>query len=136
LDFPRRKKYLESHMMNGDGWAYKMEPGKSDAMLAAIDNLPLIIQVGDVVIAHAALPAVESLEIIEKNPADYLETVLWHRGKYPPLLIPGIESVYVGHTITPLPYMSGKITNIDTGAFLKYWGKQGNLTIKKIWGMK
>jgi hypothetical protein len=105
-------------------------------MLEAIDCLPLIIQVGNVIVVHAALPAVESLETIEKTPEDYLETALWHRGDYPPLRIPGIEAVYVGHTITPLPYVSGKITNIDTGAFLKYWGREGKLTLKKIGGVR
>jgi serine/threonine protein phosphatase 1 len=132
MDFPGRKKYLEGHIMNGGGWAYKMEPGKVGAMLEAIDDLPLIIRVGNVIVTHAAIPMVKNLEIIEKNPADYIETVLWYRGKYPPLLIPEIDVVYVGHTITPIPYVDGKVTNIDTGAFLKYRGKEGKLTIKKI----
>jgi hypothetical protein len=134
LDFPQRKKYLESHIMNGGGWAYKIGPGRVDAMLAEMDNIPLIIKVGGVVIAHAAIPAVESLEIIENDPFAYLTTVLWHRGEYPPIFVPEIEAIYVGHTITLLPYVSGKITNIDTGAFLKYWGKEGKLTIKKMGG--
>jgi serine/threonine protein phosphatase 1 len=134
-DFPGRQKYLQGHMMNGGKWAYKMEAGKADAMLEAIDDLPLIIQVGDVIVTHAALPAVENLEKIEKNPDEYLETTLWHRGEYPPVLIPGIEAVYVGHTITPLPHVSGKTTNIDTGAFLKHRGREGKLTIKKIRGV-
>jgi hypothetical protein len=136
LDIPGREEYRRDHIMNGGGWAYKMESKKANDMLAAVDNLPLIIQAGEVLIAHAAIPAVESLEKIEKEPFDYLETCLWHRGKYPPLLIQGIGAVYVGHTRAPIPYMNGKITNIDTGAFMKYRGKEGKLTIKKIGGTR
>ena len=134
LDSPEQILYQEDHISNGGAWSYKMEPEKEYNMLAAIDKLPLIIQVGDIIIAHASLPAVNSLEEIEKNPSEYIDTILWHRGKYLPVTIPGISMVYVGHSIKDKPVKQGKITNIDTGAFLKYWGRQGKLTIIKIGG--
>jgi serine/threonine protein phosphatase 1 len=132
VDIPERENYLEGHIRNGGGWAYRMGRKRVEALRAAIDELPLLIRVGAVILAHAALPAVGSLEAIEESPFDYLDTVLWHRGAYPAVRIPGINRVYVGHTITPYLHERGKILNIDTGAFLKYYGREGKLTIKKI----
>jgi serine/threonine protein phosphatase 1 len=130
---PERLLYQEDHIRNGGKWAYKMASEKRKAMLAAVDKLPLIILVGDVIIAHATLPEVESLEEIEKDPLEYLETVLWQRDTYPPVRIPLIRRVYVGHNIVTEPTQYGKIVNIDTGAFLKYcWGIKGKLTIMEI----
>jgi len=134
LHSPEQISYQEDHIRNGGSWSFKMEPGKAYNMLAAIDKLPLIIQVGDIIIAHASLPVVNSLEEIEKNPLRYIDTILWHRGKYLPVTIPGISMVYVGHSIIARPAKHGKTTNIDTGAFLKYWGRQGKLTIISIGG--
>jgi serine/threonine protein phosphatase 1 len=86
--------YRYDHVYNGGSWAYnKLNDEKRTALLDAVERLPLIIQIGKVIIAHAALPAVESLEDIEHNTGKYLHTILWHRGEYPDLLIPGITRV-------------------------------------------
>jgi len=134
LDFPGREKYIEAHIKNGGAWAYeKLDAEKGNALIEAIDNLPLIIQVDDTIIVHAALPAVGSLEEIEKNPTTYLDTTLWYREAYPPVIIPGINRVFVGHTIVNEPIQYGKTINIDTGACRKYRGdKSGKLTIMEI----
>jgi hypothetical protein len=98
----------------------------------------LIIQVEDVIIAHAALPVVHSLEDIEIDTNKYLETVLWERNRnykiIPPVLLPGISKVCVGHNIVTEPTVYGITTNIDTGAYLKYSnrGIRGKLTILEI----
>jgi serine/threonine protein phosphatase 1 len=134
LDIPGRLDYWTDHLLCGGGWAYKMEPEKQTALLDAVDRLPLIIQAGDVIITHAALPAVDSLETIEEKSFAYMETLLWHRGAYPPVAIPGIRRVYVGHTPTSRPYRSGKTMNIDTGAFRKYHQREGKLTILESGG--
>jgi serine/threonine protein phosphatase 1 len=135
LDFPGREKYIEAHIKNGGAWAYKkLDAEKGNALLEAIDNLPLIIQVDDTIIVHAALPAVESLEEIEKNPPLYFETALWHREVYPPVLIPGTNRVFVGHTIVEKPTQYDKVINIDTGINRIYRGKSGELTIMEIGG--
>jgi serine/threonine protein phosphatase 1 len=132
MDFPDRISYLEDHVKNGGGWAYKMPKEKIAALLAAVDKLPLVIQIGNTLIAHAALPEV-SLEAIENDPVEYLETILWFREPaYPPVLMPDIDHVFVGHTPVDKPTRSGKIVNIDTGAFLNHWGKKGKLTIIKL----
>jgi len=133
LDFPWHERYIKDHIRNGGEWAYKMDKEKFIALRKAIDDLPLIIQVDDTIIVHAALPAVESLEDIEKNPTIYLETALWHREAYPPILIPGINRVFVGHSIVNEPTQYGKIINIDTGVCRKYRGsKEGKLTIMEM----
>jgi len=132
MDTPDQDVYFNNHLMNGGEWAYKMVPDKIETMLEAMDKLPLIIQVGDIIIAHAVLPPVESLEEIEENPATYMKTVLWFRGDYPSVKIPGISKVYVGHSIIKNPEQTGKHINIDTGAFLKYRGREGKLTVLEI----
>lgn len=136
LDLPKQKKdkYLLQHIKNGGAWAYKTDPEKADAIINAIDELPLIIQVGDVIIAHAALPAVPNLEEIENNPDKYIDTILWHREAYPPVTIPGINKVYVGHSIVIDPIEDGKYMNIDTGIVKTYYKKHGKLTILEIGG--
>jgi serine/threonine protein phosphatase 1 len=132
------KYYQDNHIKNGGKWVYKEALSYKTKLLKAVDKLPLIIQVGDVIIAHAALPTVHSLEDIEIDPYKYLETVLWERKiKYkniPPVLIPRISKVYVGHNIVTEPTACGITTNIDTGAFLKYsnLGIKGKLTILEI----
>ena len=132
INFPGHNINFQNHIINGGGWAYKMAADKFDAMLDAIDKLPLIIQVGDVIIAHAALPSVESLEEIEKDPISYINTVIWFRGEYPPVKIEGINKVYVGHSIIRRPEQTGKYINIDTGAFLRYMARDGKLTVLEL----
>ena len=131
--------YKYNHLRNGGKWAYKKKLAlKIKKLFQAIDKLPLIIQVGDVIIAHAALPAVHSLEDIEIDPYNYLETILWERERrrknIPPVIIPGISKVYVGHTIVTEPTVYGITTNIDTGAYLRYSNLRikGELTILEI----
>jgi serine/threonine protein phosphatase 1 len=136
LDFPGHEKYIKNHIRNGGGWAYELDKDKKDAMLAAIDELPLIIQVDDVIITHAVLPAVNSLEEIEKDYTEYITPILWERKEYPPVLIPGIHRVYVGHTPVSEPIQLGQHYLIDTWAWRKYKDGNGKLTILEIGGEK
>ncbi|MCL2608357.1 MAG: metallophosphoesterase [Treponema sp.] len=132
---PRRflAPYVRRHVANGGDWAYDaLSPEVRREIREEANSLPLVIRVGNILIAHAALPEVENLEEIEENPAEYLGTMTWLRGPYPAMRIPGIERVYVGHSIVGEPLESGKYLNVDTGAFLKYWGKKGMLTILEI----
>ncbi|MCL2557530.1 MAG: metallophosphoesterase [Treponema sp.] len=124
---------INHHISNGGDWAYgKLPPETKSALLEGVKALPLAIQVGDALIVHAALPEVESLEEIEEDPSEHIEHIVWFRGEYPPVRIPGISRVYVGHSIVEKPRESGKYLNIDTGAFLKHWGRSGKLTILEI----
>ena len=132
LNLPEQKVCLENHIMSGGRWAYKMALEDRKALLYAIDKLPLIIQAGDAIIVHAALPPVESLEEIEKDPRLYMNTVLWFRGEYPPVVIPEISKIYVGHSIVKNPTQNGKYVNIDTGAFQKYQERAGKLTVVEL----
>jgi serine/threonine protein phosphatase 1 len=128
----KRFYYRINHMKNGGEWAYDMPRKKIKECWKLIRKLPLIIHVGDSIIIHAALPAVNSLNVIEKKQNKYLETILWHRGTYPSILLPDINQVYVGHTIVSEPTRHGIVRNIDTGAFLNYWGREGKLTVFEI----
>ena len=126
---PEWRYYLGDYLRNGGRWAYETLPEKSKVLLDSIKNLPLIIRIEDTIITHAALPKTESLEEIEKNLRQYMDTLLWYRGKYPPVMIPGINTVYVGHSIVKEPKQSDKYINIDTGAFLRHRGLGGKLTL-------
>jgi len=119
--------YVDNNIRNYEEWAYKI-----NRLYRAIDSLPLVIQVGDVVIVHAAMPTIQSLDDIENDPYAYLETILCERRIMSPIPIPGISKIYVGHTIVKKPTIYGITTNIDTGAFLRYLGKEGKLTILEI----
>jgi len=123
---------FNNHLVNGGRWAYKLAPEELNAILEAVGKLPLVIKLGNTIITHAALPPVESLEEIERNPVAFMKTILWFRGDYPPVKIPGISKVYVGHSIIRNPKQTGKYINIDTGAFLKYWENEGSLTIMEL----
>ncbi|GHS88340.1 serine/threonine protein phosphatase [Campylobacterota bacterium] len=127
-----KEECYKAHIKYGGEWIYEIEPKKIADLITAVDALPLVIKVGDVLIAHAAIPDVESLEEIERDPFEHIDTILWHRGRYPAFNIPEINRVYVGHTINSDPYEQGKIINIDTGAFLKHWNRSGKLTIRQI----
>ena len=131
-DTPERHSYFHSHFLNGGEWAYGMPKQKYDAIQATVQKLPLVIRVGNAIVVHAALPAVESLGEIEKDPAPYTETILWFRGRYPAVNVPGIERIYAGHSILEKPERTGKYVNIDTGAFLRHWGERGKLTVLEI----
>jgi serine/threonine protein phosphatase 1 len=118
---------------NGSDWQVK-ESIKYLAQLAkAIGRLPLIIKVDTTLILHSCLPDVASLEEIESDPEEYLETILWYRGKYPEKIsIPGINQVYSGHNIVDEVENHNGIFNIDTGAFLRFWGSPGKLTVVEL----
>jgi len=136
LESPDRKDYYFEHIRNGGKWAYEKPYANHlvfhDLLLNKISRLPLIIRVDNTIITHAALPEVQNLEEIADNPAAYIDMILWYRGKYPSVKIPGINRVYVGHSIVDKPKQSGKYINIDTGAFLKYWGREGKLTVLEL----
>jgi serine/threonine protein phosphatase 1 len=126
--------YKCEHIENGGGWAYKEKLAYKKRLYQTVDKLPLIIQLGDVIIVHATLPILHSLKDIEIAPRKYIETVLWERENIPPVAIPGISKVFVGHTIVTEPTTYGITTNIDTGAFLRYSnrGIKGKLTIVEV----
>jgi serine/threonine protein phosphatase 1 len=126
-DSEDNKYYKDNHVINGKEWANRIRK-----LYQVVDRLPLIIQVGDVIIAHAALPAVQTLEDIENDPWNYFDSILWDRESIPTVLIPSISKIYVGHTIVRKPTVYGLTTYIDTGAYLKYRGKKGELTILEI----
>ncbi|MCL2174437.1 MAG: metallophosphoesterase [Treponema sp.] len=131
-DTPKRDVFKDGHLKNGGAWAYEMEAEKANEMLTAIDDLPLIIRVGDVLIAHAAVPAVPNLEEIENNSDKYIDTILTYRQAPPTLYIPEINTVYVGHTILEKPTKYGKYIYIDTGLVRRYYNKEGYLTIIEL----
>lgn len=117
---------------NGSAWSREMPDSFLEKLCSLIDKLPLIITAGDSLIVHAALPPVSSLDKIEENPERFLDTILWNRGAYPPLVTKGVARVYCGHTITDRVENYGGIINIDTGCFLKHYGSPGRLTVREL----
>jgi serine/threonine protein phosphatase 1 len=117
----------------GSTWQFGEKRPYLTRLAKAVAKLPLVIVVGENLIVHACLPDVDSLEAIEQNPDAYMQTILWHRGKYPDKIrIPGVKHVYCGHSIISKPKKHNRFTNIDTGAFLQYMGAEGCLTVMEL----
>jgi hypothetical protein len=115
---------------NGSDWQYNESYTYIAKLAKAVDKLPLIIKVDDTLILHSCLPDVDSLKPIENDPEKYLDKILWYRGKAPEKIrIPGIKRVYCGHTFVDEVEEHNGMINIDTGAFLRYQGSRGKLTV-------
>jgi serine/threonine protein phosphatase 1 len=125
---------IRNHIYNGGDWAYENSSEFREKLFHAIlDNIPLIIQVRNTLIVHAALPDVKSLRVIEQFPSRFIDEILWARHKIPGnIKIQGIQKIFVGHSIVEEPKTWGKITNIDTGAFLVEYGEEGKLTMLEM----
>jgi serine/threonine protein phosphatase 1 len=118
---------------NGSDWQFKEKKSYLAQLARAVEKLPLVIAVGENLIVHACLPGVSSLKAIERDPDTYANTILWHRGEYPGKIgIPGVKRVYCGHSITGKVENRNGFINIDTGAFLRYLGKDGRLTVVEL----
>jgi serine/threonine protein phosphatase 1 len=119
--------------LNGSDWWFQESAAYLSKLAHTVSRLPLIIQVEDVLVLHACLPDVDSLEEIERNPDVYRDTIIWYRGKPPQAIrIPGISKVYCGHNIVDKIEEHNGMINIDTGAFLRYHGAQGKLTVVRL----
>jgi serine/threonine protein phosphatase 1 len=118
---------------NGNNWQFHEKKSYLAKLARAVIKLPLIIVVGDNLIVHAGLPDAASLDAIKAEPDKYREALLWRRGKPPDkIMIPGVRHVYCGHTIIDEVETHKGFTNLDTGAFLRYWGEKGKLTVREL----
>ncbi|GHU04599.1 serine/threonine protein phosphatase [Betaproteobacteria bacterium] len=127
------KDYSYYDIYNGTEWSQEMPEYFLKELKTVIDTLPYIIVIDDTLILHAQLPPVISLQKIENNPEKYLHKLIWSRNEKPQKInIPGISRVYCGHTIVEEPIEQNGIINIDTGAFLTFYGKKGKLTVQEI----
>jgi serine/threonine protein phosphatase 1 len=119
--------------LNGSDWRFQESAAYLAELAHKVSRLPLIIQVEDTLILHACLPDVDSLEEVERYPDIYRDTIIWYRDKPSwSIRIPGINKVYCGHNIVNKIEEHNGMINIDTGAFLRYHGAQGKLTIVKL----
>jgi serine/threonine protein phosphatase 1 len=120
---------------NGNKWIVRQSQNYLDELWAEIQELPLIIKIEDVLILHARLPDVDTLEEIEAFPEGYMDFILWSREGLPnAIAVPGISRIYCGHTIVDEPVSCKGTINLDTGAFLAYWqGYSGRLTMLPLW---
>jgi serine/threonine protein phosphatase 1 len=118
---------------NGSNWQFGEERRFLAKLAQAVIKLPLIIVAADNLIVHACLPDTASLQAIIDEPDRYSKTILWYRGRLPDkITIPGIKHVYCGHTITGKVEERNGFTNLDTGAFLRYRGEEGTLTVRPL----
>lgn len=120
----------EWHDRNGGEWVRRTPIAFRHEYADLISKLPLAIKVGEIVILHSLVPIVSSIEELKQNIEKYREFILWERN-------PGYEptadfTVIAGHTIVKVPAWQGCVLDIDTGAFLRYWGRSGHLTIKEL----
>lgn len=121
-------------IQNGGQWISSCSEEFLQEYKSKIENLPFIIQVGNIGIIHASVPFNQGCSW--KDIINYAETCsydfVWTRENIFKG-VSGIDHVYHGHTIVEYPKTISNITNLDTGAFKKYKTK-GHLTIKNLEG--
>ncbi|MFW9266810.1 metallophosphoesterase [Pseudomonas sp. NR3] len=123
------------HIRNGGAWLYELSPTTQEQLLAALQQLPIIIEVKlsddkTVGIVHAQAPAVglenewqNAKEAItgtrgKQSEQQALAQALYARDKIEqqdPTPIKGIHEVYVGHSSVPRVTRLGNVVYMDTG---------------------
>lgn len=123
---------IDWHDRNGGGWVRYTSLEFRHEYADLISKLPLVIKIGNVLILHSLFPRVANLEELKAGIEKYREFILWERDPKYEFVSP--YTVYAGHTIVQAPTWQGSVFDIDTGAFLKHWGRgqSGRLTIKEI----
>lgn len=133
---------LAQHNWNGLGWVASVEDEKLARIQARLAMLPLAIQVGEVGIVHAEVPAgmgwPDFIEAIEEGGDQVaLESVLWGRARVEARDergVRGIGRVFSGHTIQwGGGRKLGNMRAIDTGAVFSELGEpMGFLTMVEL----
>lgn len=119
----------DNYRRNGGDWARDLNDDTVNQFRLAIGALPLSITVNDIGVIHNKIPK----DVSFYNAKKYYEEVLWDREwNQWDYVTEGVSSIYIGHTILREPFTSGNYRFIDTGAFVKYWGKKGRLTIEPM----
>jgi len=128
------------HFSNGGQWCNEIDKRYIEEYGILLEQLPLIINIGKVLILHSLCPKFNTVDTLKEaikidNPyyQNIKEYILWERDKSYNHFISDINIVYAGHTIVKNPVKFGCVTDIDTGSFLKYWeGESGKITIVQI----
>jgi serine/threonine protein phosphatase 1 len=133
---------LAAHNWNGLGWIASVDDEKLAKIQARLARLPLAIQVGDVGIVHAEVPAgmdwegfLEAMEGGEDPVA--LESALWGRERVEARDergVRGVGRVFSGHTVQwGGGRRLGNMLAIDTGAVFAELGEpMGFLTMVRL----
>lgn len=121
---------LANYLQNGGGWFLSMEDDRQQRMAAALDTLPLCIEVdtaaGLVGIVHADIAGSDWKSFTEQvesprsnNHAKALaEFAMWSRDRIREMDQTGVSGVtlmFVGHTPVKQPTKLGNVFYIDTG---------------------
>ena len=123
------------HYQNGGEWVNALTENELDDYKNELGKLPLVIRIGKVLICHSLLPK-QDLGIIIANIETLKEFIIWQRDERYNGGPDGFIT-YAGHTINKEITKYGNVTDIDTGAFLKYWkGESGKLTVIDITGQE
>ncbi|MBA0362387.1 metallophosphoesterase [Stenotrophomonas maltophilia] len=121
---------LANYLQNGGGWFLSMEEERQQRMAAALDTLPLCIEVdtasGLVGIVHADIAGndwkafTDQVEAPRSNnhAKSLAEFAMWSRDRIREMDESGVEGValmFVGHTPVKQPTRLGNVCYIDTG---------------------
>lgn len=130
---------------NGFGWWRDVQLEQRQAILEAVRELPLVIEIeterGLVGILHAEVPLgmtwQEFTAKIETGDAETMKSCLWGRERVELGFrdgVPGIERVFVGHTIHPDGVgQYGNVYVVDSGAVGGLKGaEKGHLTLADL----
>lgn len=121
---------LANYLQNGGGWFLSMDEEHQQRMAAALDTLPLCIEVetsaGLVGIVHADIAGndwkafTDQLESPRSNnhAKALAETAMWSRDRIRDMDqsgVSGLSLMFVGHTPVKQPIRLGNVCYIDTG---------------------
>lgn len=130
------------HRLNGGTWFGAQTDSEMKTIANRLNDLPLVIQVGEYGIVHAEVNIKyktwdDFVDAAFYGDEDFVETAIWGRDNIrygAQHVVDGIKKVFVGHTVMNKPKLLGNVHYIDTGAFLKHFenGKSGKLTIIKL----
>lgn len=129
-----RNEPIEWHCHNGGDWVRGLRFYEKKDYECSLSELPLIIRIGRVLICHSLLPH-QPLETTVENIEKLRDFIIWQRDES---FFGGPDgfTTYAGHTIHAEPVKYGNVIDIDTGGFLKHWGREGKLTIVDITGQE
>jgi len=127
----------ETYFPNGGSWVKDTEGSEHEKIIRAISNLPYMITVPNkagklVAVVHAGLPDGSSWPqmIGQKLSESVIFDMIWSRNRYlyargdekskqvwDDGVIPGIDAVVCGHTVTEQPFWAGKFCHIETAGW-------------------
>lgn len=120
---------------NGGAWWQELFDERRKEFAEEVAALPYMVEIITptmrVGIVHAQLPTKnwdECVELVGEGRQDIIDDMMWGRDRVQRNIsdiVEDVDYVFCGHTIQKTPKLFGNHWFIDTGAFVRYWGREG-----------